>query len=75
MHIWVQDLRKMPEIELEADVGITKNLGNYESLRLGARKKITLKPGEDEGEAWSNLWQEVQDQIESQLREAAKVIG
>jgi hypothetical protein len=65
----------MPETELEADVGITKNLGNYESLRLGARKKVTLKPGDDEEKAWNDLWSDVQSQIENQLREAAKVIG
>jgi len=59
---------------IEAEVGITKNLGNFESLRLGARESYDLSPGEDKVEAWNALWKSIQDQIEAQLLEASQVV-
>lgn len=58
-------------IEIWASIGITKNLGNYESLRLDAGAKITAKIS-DEEESWGKLWQSIDDQIESKLRELDK---
>ena len=49
-------------------VGLTKNLQNYESLRLDAGKKRVLKDGDDVKEVWAELWQEVQDQLEERLK-------
>lgn len=51
-------------------VGITKNLGNYESLRIDAGARYTVDFQTDKEEAWKNLWAEVQAQIEEQLIEA-----
>lgn len=51
-------------------VGITKNLGNYESLRIDAGARYTVDDMTDKDEAWKNLWAEVQAQIEEQLLEA-----
>lgn len=51
-------------------VGITKNLGNYESLRIDAGARYTVDQSTDKDEAWKNLWEEVQAQIEQQLLEA-----
>jgi len=51
-------------------VGITKNLGNYESLRIDAGARIDIEAFSDKEEAWKNLWTEVQAQIEEQLIEA-----
>jgi hypothetical protein len=56
------------KVELWASVGITKNLGNYESLRLDAGARITAASADDE-DAWVNLWNVVDAQIESKLRE------
>lgn len=56
------------KVELWASVGITKNLGNYESLRLDAGARITASSADDE-QAWANLWEVVDAQIESKLRE------
>lgn len=53
-------------------VGITKNLGNYESLRIDAGARITLDPSSDKDDAWKSLWDDVQSQIEAQLLEADK---
>jgi hypothetical protein len=51
-------------------VGITKNLGNYESLRIDAGARVTVDPLGDKEESWKNLWEDVQAQIEAQLLEA-----
>lgn len=53
-------------------VGITRNLGNYESLRIDAGARIAIDPSRDKDEAWSALWEEVQLQIEAQLLDADK---
>lgn len=56
------------EIEIWASIGVTKNLGNYESLRLdaGARTKASSIDDED---AWSKLWASIDSQIEAKLQE------
>jgi hypothetical protein len=54
--------------EIWASVGITKNLGNYESLRLDAGARVTASSVEDE-EAWNKLWSIVDSQIEAKLQE------
>lgn len=53
-------------------VGITKNLGNYESLRIDAGARITIDSSSDKDQAWKDLWEDVQSQIEAQLLEADK---
>ena len=55
-------------VEVWASIGITKNLGNYESLRLDAGAKMTCLSIEDD-EAWKKLWQAVDAQIEAKLQE------
>lgn len=54
--------------EIWASLGITKNLGNYESLRLdaGARTHATSL---DDKEAWAKLWDSIDSQIEAKLQE------
>ncbi len=56
------------KVEVWASIGITKNLGNYESLRLDAGAKMTCLSIEDE-DAWKKLWQSIDAQIESKLQE------
>jgi len=56
------------EVEIWASIGITKNLGNYESLRLDAGARIKASSENDE-HAWANLWSAVDEQIEAKLRE------
>jgi hypothetical protein len=56
------------EVEIWASIGITKNLGNYESLRLDAGARIKASSENDE-QAWANLWSAVDEQIEAKLRE------
>ena len=49
-------------------VGLTKNLGNYESLKRDAGGKRTVKPGEDKNQVWNDLWDEVEKQLEERLK-------
>lgn len=53
--------------EITVSIGLTKNLGNYESLRIDASARKVLTDQEDRDGAWSDLWNEVMDQVESQL--------
>jgi len=57
-----------PETEIWASIGITKNLGNYESLRLdaGARTSCTSLESEED---WKSSWDVVDSQIEAKLQE------
>lgn len=56
------------QVEIWASVGITKNLGNYESLRLDAGARVICSGIEDE-EGWKKLWDAVDSQIEAKLQE------
>lgn len=56
------------EVEIWASVGITKNLGNYESLRLDAGAKCKASSLDDEN-AWKKLWDSIDEQIEAKLQE------
>jgi hypothetical protein len=56
------------QVELWASVGITKNLGNYESLRLDAGARVVASSIDDE-KSWSKLWDSIDSQIEAKLQE------
>jgi len=56
------------QVELWASVGITKNLGNYESLRLDAGARVVAS-NIDETESWDKLWDAIDSQIEAKLLE------
>lgn len=56
------------KVEIWASLGITKNLGNYESLRLDAGAK-TMAPSLDDQASWKKLWDSIDEQIEAKLQE------
>ena len=56
------------QVELWASVGIIKNLGNYESLRLDAGARVIASSIDDE-KSWSKLWDSIDSQIEAKLQE------
>jgi hypothetical protein len=56
------------EIEIWASIGVTKNLGNYESLRLDSGARTKASSTEDE-KAWEKLWASIDAQIEAKLQE------
>lgn len=55
-------------------VGITKNLGNYESLRLDAGARNTVDNVDDEA-AWNQLWDVVDAQLQSRLLDASEALA
>ena len=59
------------EGKIWVSIGITKNLGNYESLRLDAGAEVRTNRVDDEFE-WSQLWDRVDEQIEAKLAELDK---
>lgn len=46
-------------------VGVTKNLGDYNSLRVEAGASVDGDPYDQE--AWDKLWLEVQEQVDAQI--------
>jgi hypothetical protein len=59
------------EGKIWVSIGITKNLGNYESLRLDAGAEIKTGRVDDQRE-WELLWDKVDEQIEAKLSELDK---
>ena len=59
------------EGKIWVSIGITKNLGNYESLRLDAGAEVRTNRVDNELE-WSQLWDRVDEQIEAKLAELDK---
>jgi hypothetical protein len=54
--------------EVWVSVGVTKNLGNFESMRIDAGARRIVQDGEVRDSVYEKLWKEVQDQIEDQLK-------
>lgn len=61
-------MKEINGTEIWASIGITKNLGNYESLRLDAGARTVAKTLED-ADAWAKLWESIDAQIEAKLQE------
>ena len=59
-HIWVS-------------IGVTKNLGNYESFRIDAGARMVGDPSNDS--LWDDLWAKVEAEVEEKLLEANQEIG
>lgn len=61
----------MSERKLSVSIGITKNLGNYESLRLDASDSKTFDDSvADPKDVYKELWDSVDEQMEEKIREA-----
>jgi hypothetical protein len=52
---------------LRVSIGVTKNLGDFNSARVDASLESDVKPGETLDEAWTRLWTEVDTQVEAEL--------
>lgn len=56
--------------EIWVSVGVTKNLGDFNSLRLDAgARKVVNNPTEDTQE-WDELWALVENQVNDKLTES-----
>jgi len=58
--------------EIKVALGITKNIGNYESLRIDAEYSASLVDGADLDEAYVRAWGIVDSQVESKLLELSE---
>ena len=68
-------MAKSSEDSVGASIGITKNLGNYESMRIDAWANRSLDDPSNKdhvAEKWAEVWEEIEGQIEAQLLEASK---
>lgn len=60
--------------EVWASIGMTKNIGNYESVRIDAGVRLAV--GEDPiGEVYGQAWDLVDKQIEGKLIELNESLG
>lgn len=57
---------------IKVALGLTKNIGNYESLRIDAEYSRTVKDDEDLSAAYENAWDIVDAQVESKLLELSE---
>lgn len=55
--------------ELSVEVGLTLNLGNYESARINAGVVATVGPGEDEKENYRILSSMCEAEVQRQARD------
>ena len=55
---------------IRVSVDVTKNLGDYNSLKVGASFETDVLPQETEAEAYDRAWALVEKQIETKLAEA-----
>lgn len=58
--------------EITVETTFTKNLGNYQSLKLTAGISYTLEPNDTIEEAYSKAWETVVNQIKEQLAQIKK---
>jgi len=61
--------------EMSVGISFTKNLGNYESLRVEAHETVELEPGEDRDECFARLYAAVQENLAKELDGALRRAG
>jgi hypothetical protein len=53
---------------ISVSLGITKNLGNFESFRLDASATVVDVDPKDQ-KSWDELWQKVDDEVSKKVAE------
>ena len=48
---------------------LTRNLGNYNSMKIEASRTTEISPSESPEDAWSRIWAEVEAEIEKKSNE------
>lgn len=54
---------------IRVQVGVTKNLGDFNSLRLDAAFETDVRDGEDVDAAYDRAWTTVDEQVDAKLNE------
>lgn len=55
--------------EIRVNVGLTLNLGNYESARLDAGVTMDIKEGDDPKKVYEEAWKICEEEIQPQARD------
>ncbi|RAW13698.1 hypothetical protein [Paenibacillus taichungensis] len=53
--------------QISVGISFTKNLGNFQSLKVDASVNMELQPGDNPEVVYENAWATVQDQIRKGL--------
>lgn len=56
--------------EISVGYTYTKNLGNFENVKVDASVTITVEPGQDPDELYSKAYKSMKQQIKKGLQEA-----
>jgi hypothetical protein len=60
--------------KIKGQLGITKNAGNYESIRIDAGAELVVDDITDP-DSWKALWDEIDSQVEAKLLEVNQAIS
>lgn len=52
--------------EVTLSLGLTENLGNYNSLRIDVQQRSKQQPGESLDDLYARVWRKVEEQVEAE---------
>lgn len=65
----------MSETRVKVDLSFTRNLGNYESIRIGIGIEDDVRSGENVNEATERVYRFVEDKLIEKTNEVEKELG
>lgn len=65
----------MSETRVKVDLSFTRNLGNYESIRIGIGVEDDVRSGENVNEATERVYKFVEDKLIEKTNEVEKELG
>jgi hypothetical protein len=63
------------ETRVKVDLSFTRNLGNYESIRIGIGVEDDVRSGENVNEATERVYKFVEDKLIEKTNEVEKELG
>ena len=60
----------MSETKVNVDLSLTRNLGNYESIKIGIGVEDTIRQGENVDSATERVYKFVEDKLTAKILEA-----
>lgn len=65
----------MSETRVKVDLSFTRNLGNYESIRIGVGVEDDVRNGENVNDATERVYKFVEDKLIEKTNEVEKELG
>lgn len=65
----------MSETRVKVDLSFTRNLGNYESIRIGIGVEDDVRNGENVNDATERVYKFVEDKLIEKTNEVEKELG